>query len=362
MLPRAVTFVMLIILAAAAWGGEAAPAAEDPALERRVMTLSAELRCLVCQNQSLADSNAPLAVDLRNQVRDKKWEAAGMEVYAAMVDRMDQGIGKIVAELKRTERLDNTLIFYLQDNGGCAEGMGRVGNPRHPNIKRPDKPTLPPLAPEAFITGGPVVAAVLEGLEAIRVVRDMLGATNGLNAAAGTIRGDFSSSRQMNLVHGSDGPDAAKREIETPTKDESKLRPWLDVVAREYPGVWVKTHPQGFGKKKGTVVVTIETFASSAGRISPFRQARVCMLPPLLPIADPARSNGAELGSGRQAEARSPDPYPPPPNPHSWRAGLIRDPASAPAPVRGASPGPAPCGGCDRSPCPPRRPGTSSAA
>jgi nucleoside-diphosphate kinase len=66
---------------------------------------------------------------------------------------------------------------------------------------------------EAFITGGPVVAAVLEGLEAVRVVRDMLGATNGLNAAAGTIRGDFSSSRQMNLVHGSDGPESAAREI-----------------------------------------------------------------------------------------------------------------------------------------------------
>jgi len=66
---------------------------------------------------------------------------------------------------------------------------------------------------EAFITGGPVVAAVLEGLEAIRVVRDMLGATNGLKATPGTIRGDFSSSRQMNLVHGSDGPEAAGREI-----------------------------------------------------------------------------------------------------------------------------------------------------
>src|SRR4029078_12723898 len=66
---------------------------------------------------------------------------------------------------------------------------------------------------EAFVAGGPVVAAVLEGLEAIRVVRDMLGATNGLNAAPGTIRGDYSSSRQMNLVHGSDGAEAAKREI-----------------------------------------------------------------------------------------------------------------------------------------------------
>src|SRR5215216_3899750 len=66
---------------------------------------------------------------------------------------------------------------------------------------------------ESFITGGPVVAAILEGLEVIRVVREMLGATSGLKAAAGTIRGDFSSSRQMNLVHASDGPEAAQREI-----------------------------------------------------------------------------------------------------------------------------------------------------
>ena len=67
---------------------------------------------------------------------------------------------------------------------------------------------------EEFITGAPVLAMVFEGLEVIRVVREMLGATNGLNAAAGTIRGDFSSSRQMNLVHASDGPEAAAREID----------------------------------------------------------------------------------------------------------------------------------------------------
>ena len=73
---------------------------------------------------------------------------------------------------------------------------------------------------EEFITGGPVVAAVVEGLEAIRVVREMLGATSGLQAAAGTIRGDFSSSRQMNLVHGSDGAEAAKREIALYFRDE----------------------------------------------------------------------------------------------------------------------------------------------
>ena len=54
-----------------ALAAEAAPAAADPVLEKRVIAVSEELRCLVCQNQTLADSNAPLAVDLRNQVREK---------------------------------------------------------------------------------------------------------------------------------------------------------------------------------------------------------------------------------------------------------------------------------------------------
>jgi nucleoside-diphosphate kinase len=73
------------------------------------------------------------------------------------------------------------------------------------------KPFYPAL--ETFVTSAPIVAAVVEGLEAINVVREMLGATSGLKAAPGTIRGDYSASKQMNLVHGSDGPDAAKREI-----------------------------------------------------------------------------------------------------------------------------------------------------
>jgi nucleoside-diphosphate kinase len=73
------------------------------------------------------------------------------------------------------------------------------------------KPFYPGL--EAFITASPIVAMVVEGLEVIRVVREMLGATSGLKASAGTIRGDYSSSRQMNLVHASDGPEAAAKEI-----------------------------------------------------------------------------------------------------------------------------------------------------
>ena len=64
-----------------------------------------------------------------------------------------------------------------------------------------------------FITGGPVVVGVLEGPEAISVVRTMLGATNGAAAAPGTIRGDFSISKQNNLVHGSDSEESARREI-----------------------------------------------------------------------------------------------------------------------------------------------------
>lgn len=73
------------------------------------------------------------------------------------------------------------------------------------------KPFYPAL--ESFITSAPIVAMAVEGLEAIRVVRDMLGATNGLKAAPGTIRGDFSSSRQMNLVHASDSEESAAREL-----------------------------------------------------------------------------------------------------------------------------------------------------
>jgi nucleoside-diphosphate kinase len=64
-----------------------------------------------------------------------------------------------------------------------------------------------------FITGGPVIVGVLEGPEAISVVRTMLGATNGVVAAPGTVRGDFSISKQNNLVHGSDSPESAGREI-----------------------------------------------------------------------------------------------------------------------------------------------------
>lgn len=73
------------------------------------------------------------------------------------------------------------------------------------------KPFYPNL--ESFITSSPILAMAIEGLDVVRVVREMLGATNGLKAAPGTIRGDYSSSRQMNLVHASDSEESAAREI-----------------------------------------------------------------------------------------------------------------------------------------------------
>jgi len=69
----------------------------------------------------------------------------------------------------------------------------------------------PPL--RAFVTSGPLVAMVLEGDEAIEVVRALNGATDGRRAAPGTIRGDLSLSNRENLVHGSDSPESAEREI-----------------------------------------------------------------------------------------------------------------------------------------------------
>lgn len=67
---------------------DAKPVAQDPVLEKKVLALSNELRCLVCQNQTIADSNAELAVDLRNQVRKQISEGkSDQEILSYMVER-----------------------------------------------------------------------------------------------------------------------------------------------------------------------------------------------------------------------------------------------------------------------------------
>jgi cytochrome c-type biogenesis protein CcmH len=88
---QVVRFSFLIIASLLSFSlsaNEAAPAADDPVLEKRVAGLAAELRCLVCQNQTLADSSAPLAVDLRNQIREQlKGGASERDVIDFLVAR-----------------------------------------------------------------------------------------------------------------------------------------------------------------------------------------------------------------------------------------------------------------------------------
>jgi nucleoside-diphosphate kinase len=113
-------------------------------------------------------------------------------------------------------RLMGRVLARLEDKGLQIVGMKMLQvTPqlaRRHYAEHVDKPFYSGL--ERYVTGAPVVAMVVQGLEAIRIVRETLGATSGLKATPGTIRGDFSLSRQMNLAHASDGPEAAKREIE----------------------------------------------------------------------------------------------------------------------------------------------------
>jgi nucleoside-diphosphate kinase len=74
-----------------------------------------------------------------------------------------------------------------------------------------EKPFYPPL--KQFMTSGPLLALALSGDDVIEVVRGMIGSTDGRKAAAGTIRGDYSLSNRENLVHASDSPESAEREI-----------------------------------------------------------------------------------------------------------------------------------------------------
>jgi nucleoside-diphosphate kinase len=74
-----------------------------------------------------------------------------------------------------------------------------------------EKPFYPPL--KEFMTSGPLAALVLAGDNVIEVVRTMIGVTDGRKAAAGTIRGDYSLSNRENLVHASDSPESAAREL-----------------------------------------------------------------------------------------------------------------------------------------------------
>jgi len=78
----------------------------------------------------------------------------------------------------------------------------------------------------AYMGSGPVVAVALEGVDAIEVTRGLMGATNSRKAAPGTIRGDFGMSFSNNLVHGSDGPESATKELGLFFAGEGEIVEW----------------------------------------------------------------------------------------------------------------------------------------
>ena len=113
-------------------------------------------------------------------------------------------------------RLIGTIISRIENKGLTIVAMKMLQvtpelSKQH-YAEHVEKPFYPQL--EEFITAAPVVAMIVQGPEAVSVMRTIIGATNGREAAPGTIRGDYGCSRQMNMIHGSDSEESAAREID----------------------------------------------------------------------------------------------------------------------------------------------------
>ncbi len=86
---------------------------------------------------------------------NREWQQRRMEIYAAMIDRMDQNVGRIVKSLEETRQMDNTLILFLSDNGGCAEELGpKAGGLHIPERTRDGRPVRRGNLPDVM-PGGP---------------------------------------------------------------------------------------------------------------------------------------------------------------------------------------------------------------
>ena len=105
---RKLIFALCLALSFAATAKQAAPLVADPALEKRVMALSEELRCLVCQNQTIAESHAGLAIDLKNQIRIKLTQGQSQR---QILDFMVERYGDFV--LYRPPLKTTTVLLWL---------------------------------------------------------------------------------------------------------------------------------------------------------------------------------------------------------------------------------------------------------
>ncbi len=139
----------------------------------------------------------------RTGVRKEKWTFLERTLVLVKPDGVQRGLcGEIVGRLER-KGLRLCAAKLLQPGRELAE--------RHyaPHRERPFFPGL-----IAFLTSGPVLAMVWEGPRAIEQVRLVMGATDPLKAAPGSVRGELALDVGQNLVHGSDGPESAAREID----------------------------------------------------------------------------------------------------------------------------------------------------
>ena len=117
-------------------------------------------------------------------------------------DAVERGlIGEIVARFERRGfRIRGMKLMRVTEQQAAEHYVEHVGKPFYPELVE-------------FITSGPVVAMAIEGLGAVATVRSMMGATNPLDSAPGTIRGDYALDLGRNVVHGSDAAGSAAREL-----------------------------------------------------------------------------------------------------------------------------------------------------
>jgi cytochrome c-type biogenesis protein CcmH len=153
---RPLVSLLLVAAALGAMAKEAAPAAADPVLEARMQAIAVELRCLVCQNQTIADSHADLAVDLRNQVREMLRQGKSDR---EIIDYMTARYGDFV--LYRPPVKGTTMLLWF---GPAVLLVGGVGilwlvlrrrsrraaedfEPDEPDVLAADAAAAPPAAP-----------------------------------------------------------------------------------------------------------------------------------------------------------------------------------------------------------------------
>ncbi|MCQ2266298.1 MAG: nucleoside-diphosphate kinase [Bacteroidaceae bacterium] len=128
-------------------------------------------------------------------------------------------IGEVISRFEKKGLRIVGLKFMQLDDAILTEHYAHLA----------ERPFFPGLKESMMVT--PVVALALEGIDAIEVVRQMAGATNGRKAQPGTIRGDYSMSGQQNIVHASDGPESAEVELRRFFR-EGEIFDWVNPLHR----------------------------------------------------------------------------------------------------------------------------------